>query len=158
MRSRLILLYVIIIVSIPFLCMLYNGKVASDAKATISQIPVPKNAKVVESISVSGRLKSSSKEVQSFGAILIKSSGETVESLDAYYGRNSDIDVRKQEGAQIKQITAKKVEFKNYEEGEDMYIVYLWGKPSYKILKKLDARAIISVFDKDFIRKLTKIS
>ncbi|MCR5837514.1 MAG: hypothetical protein K6G88_13505 [Lachnospiraceae bacterium] len=154
MKAKLLMVYLVLMIVTPLGSMYLNEQAAKEARDLVSSIPATKSVKVVDKIYVSGRLDGNEHEVKSFGAILIKSN-KSQKALQNYYGKNKRIYVKKQESPVIKQITRKKVKFKKYEQSDDMYIVYCWGCPEYKVARKLDIRAWTP--NPSTIKKLTSV-
>ncbi len=154
MRAKLLMIYLVLIIVVPLWCRSLNETAAKDARDMVSGVPRTDAIQLVDKIYVSGRLDGNEHEVKSFGALLIKSK-KSQKALQNYYGKNRKIYVKKQESPVIKQITRKKVKFKKYEQGDDLYIVYCWGDPEYSFARKLDIRAWAP--DKSALKKLISV-
>ena len=154
MKSRMWMIYLILLILIPGGSMYLNRQAAVDARNLVANIPTRGEIEIVDKVALSGRLAGKSHEVKSFGAILIKTD-KSEKTLQNYYGKNRKIYVQKQDNAVISQITNKKVKFKKYEESDNMYIVYVWGTPKLSLAKKLDIRAWTP--NKDTIDKLLSV-
>ena len=100
---------------------------------------MPNNTKIIDSISISGKLSGNGNGMQYFGAILIETELSETE-IDEYYKkyRNNQWSflVSKQKSSQIDVIDIGKYEFKkfNNENKEKSYIIYSWGSSNNFLL------------------------
>ncbi len=129
---------ILAVMSIP----LINNFQAYKVKKELSDIPLPEQTQIVESISRAGKLSGNGNGMQYFGAILIRSD-LSLEELKAYYSgyskneRNGPF-VEKQDSQKIDAVDAQ-TEFATCIDSQDCYIVYLWGDNDSAILD-LDIR------------------
>lgn len=121
--------FVLFIVSIPII----NNIIAAQVESTLKDTPLPANTKLIDSVSIAGKLVGNGNGMQHFGAILIKSSMSQKELDDYYsqYRKNSwDYIVEKQTTNEITMIEHGKLSFEkveNFSASSDYYIVYSWG-------------------------------
>ncbi len=126
---------IILIVIIGFLSVLVIAPVVNDniAKKTsdkLVNLPLPNNTEFIETVHMAGKLVGNGNGMQYFGAILIKSE-LSLEELKEYYLKFAKDEwecvVESQTDADIKIIEHTKLTFKTNVEGDNYYIVYLWG-------------------------------
>lgn len=111
------------IISIP----LVNNYSAKDVEKSLTDIALPEDTELVESISEAGKLVGNGNGMQYFGAILVKSE-LSEEELNAYYSEKLD-------GAVVKEQKTQNIEFLHgfvsfeteLDENDNYYIVYCFG-------------------------------
>lgn len=112
----LILLYIGIVI--------INNCIADSIEKDLRAIPLPENTKLVDSISIAGKLSGNGNGMQYFGAILV-SSDLSEEELSDYYGACFEkAEVKKQDSAIIFEYEDYK--FDKFDNNNYCYIVYGW--------------------------------
>ncbi len=123
------------IISIP----LVNNGSAKDVEKSLTDIALPEDTELVESISEAGKLVGNGNGMQYFGAILVKSE-LSEEELNAYYSEKLD-------GAVVKEQKTQNIEFLHgfvsfeteLDENDNYYIVYCFGSGIFPF-SELDIR------------------
>ena len=122
-------------ISIP----LVNNGSAKDVEKSLTDIALPEDTELVESISKAGKLVGNGNGMQYFGAILVKSE-LSEEELNAYYSEKLD-------GAVVKEQKSQNIEFLHgfvsfeteFDENDNYYIVYCFGSGIFPF-SELDIR------------------
>ena len=124
------------LVSVP----LVNDLSAQNVAKQLTEIPLPDNTEIVESLSKAGKLVGNGNGMQYFGAMLIKSE-LTLDELSAYYSHISpDAVVKEQKTQKIEFLEHGKLSFKtNITDSGDYYVVYLFGS-GITLFSELDIR------------------
>lgn len=124
------------IISIP----LVNNGSAKDVEKSLTDIALPEDTELVESISKAGKLVGNGNGMQYFGAILIKSE-LSLDELTDYYSEKLD-------GAVVKEQKSQVIDFLDHEtfafetsidENASYYTVYLFGSGIFPF-SELDIR------------------
>ena len=123
------------IVSIP----LVNNYSAKNVEKSLTDIALPENTELVESISEAGKLVGNGNGMQYFGAILVKSE-LSEEELNAYYSEKLDGAVAKEQKTQNIEFLHGFVSFETeLDENDNYYIVYCFGSGIFPF-SELDIR------------------
>ena len=123
-----IVLFVGFIVSIP----LVNDNTAKTVEKKLSEIVLPDNTEMIESLSKAGKLVGNGNGMQYFGAILLRSE-QSLDELSAYYlHKLPDAVVKEQKSQKIECIEHGELSFKSsFTEKGDYFIVYLFDSGIY---------------------------
>ena len=119
------------IISIP----LVNNGSAKDVEKSLTDIALPEDTELVESISKAGKLVGNGNGMQYFGAVLIKSDLTPDELSDFYSGAV----VKKQTSQKIEVVEHEQMSFETVIDGDDYYIVYMFDGSS-SFFANLDIR------------------
>lgn len=108
-----------------------NDNTAEKTAKELSDIPLPDETELLETVYRAGKLAGNGNGTQYFGAILIKSN-LSLEELREYYAgfaKNEwECIVEKQTGADIKAIEHGRLVFQTDIGDDHYYIVYSWGE------------------------------
>ena len=136
--TGIVLLLVCGMISIPIV----NNYSAAKISRELCELPLPKQTKLIDSVSKAGKLVGNGNGMQFFGAILIKSE-LTFEELRYYYGTYQENEleciVEKQEGKSIDLIEHETLQFSEKMDSSGYYIVYSWGD-GISLFEELDIR------------------
>lgn len=122
------------IVSVP----LVNNATAKNAEKQLTEIPLPENTEMLESLSCAKKLVGGGNGMQYFGAMLIKSE-KTAEELTEYYnGKLSSVFVKEQKTQQIEFIEHETLTFETPVDS-GCYIVYRFAE-GIPLFSSLDIR------------------
>lgn len=137
--KKLLLIAVILILVIGISVPLINDYTAIPVARELSEMDLPPQTELIESISSAGKLVGSGNGMQYFGAMLIKSE-LSIEELEDYYSQYRKNQwsyiVEEQNGSEIKIVEHRKLEFKELRDIYDLdkyYIVYSWGESKYAL-------------------------
>ena len=123
------------IISIP----LVNNGSAKDVEKSLTDIALPEDTELVESISEAGKFVGNGNGMQYFGAILVKSE-LSEEELNAYYSEKLDGAVAKEQKTQNIEFLHGFVSFETeLDENDNYYIVYCFGSGIFPF-SELDIR------------------
>lgn len=137
--KKLLLGTVILILGIGISIPLINDYTAVTAARELSEMDLPPQTELIETISSAGKLVGSGNGMQYFGAILIKSE-LSIEKLEDYYSQYRKNEwsyiVEEQKGSEIKAVEHRNLEFKELRDIDDSdkyYIVYSWGESKFAL-------------------------
>lgn len=146
--KRIIKMIVFIVIILIFLIsisiIVSNDNISKKVEKELKSIPLPSNSKLMDSISISGKLTGNGNGMQYFGAILIKTQLNE-EDLEKYYKeyRNGKWDclIKKQTSNEIDVIEHGTYLFKNFDSKESLnyYMIYSWGNSENELFN-LDIR------------------
>ena len=143
-KSKKILLIILLILI--FLLIIFipitNNLIANGIESEIKNIPLPQDTKIIDSISIAGKLTGNGNGMQYFGAILIKSDLDLIELENYYKNYREDewsLIIKKQNTAKIDVIEHGEYSFDTKESLDNCYIVYSWEDSKMGILS-LDIR------------------
>ena len=124
------LLFIVLIISLYFVCPVVNDFVAAGVVKDLKRNPLPENTIIVDEKSAAGKLCGCGNGMQYFGALLLKSD-LSLEELKVYYSQFSDKEwdniVEQQCGNRIEEVEHQDLDFEADIDGDDYYILYEWG-------------------------------
>ena len=141
----IILVTIIAFIGIILFINIQNDLIANNTKKELINTQLPNDTKIIDSISVAGKLTGNGNGMQYFGAILIKTD-MSKEELESYYKdyRKDDWSflVSKYDNNKIEQIEHGDYKFKKYNESdkEKYFIVYSWGSSKNSFVSEFDLR------------------
>ena len=141
-KKILLIIFLSIIILIILFIPITNNFIAWRVESKIKNIPLPQDTKIIDSISVAGKLTGNGNSMQYFGAILVKSDLDLIELEDYYKNYREDewsLNIKKQNTAKIDVIEHGDYSFNTKESLENCYIVYSWEDSKLEILS-LDIR------------------
>lgn len=141
-KKILLIIFLSIIILIILFIPITNNFIAWRVESKIKNIPLPQDTKIIDSISVAGKLTGNGNGMQYFGAILVKSDLDLIELEDYYKNYREDewsLNIKKQNTAKIDVIEHGDYSFNTKESLENCYIVYSWEDSKLEILS-LDIR------------------
>ena len=107
-----------------------NDQIARDVEKELTDLPLPQDTEMIESISRAGKLVGNGNGMQYFGAMLIKSE-QSAKELSAYYGDKLEgIIVKAQTAQTIECVEHDTLAFESAVGEEGYYIVYRFGNKS----------------------------
>lgn len=141
--------FVIIVITVVLFCLsiliaapIVNDHVAKKTAKELSDLPLPADTELLESVYKAGKLVGNGNGMQYFGAILIKSE-LSLEELQEYYSEFAESEwkciVENQTDTEIRMVEHKSLTFETDIEGDHYYIVYSWGE-NHTIFHELDIR------------------
>lgn len=141
--------FVIIVITVALFCLsiliavpIVNDHVAKKTAKELSDLPLPADTELLESVYKAGKLVGNGNGMQYFGAILIKSE-LSLEELQEYYSEFAESEwkciVENQTDTEIRMVEHKSLTFETDIEGDHYYIVYSWGE-NHTIFHELDIR------------------
>ena len=148
MKNKMIIILLVTIIAfigIILFINIQNDLIANNTKKELINTKLPNDTKIIDSISVAGKLTGNGNGMQYFGAILIKTD-MSKEELESYYKdyRKDDWSflVSKYDNNKIEQIEHGDYKFKKYNESdkEKYFIVYSWGSSKNSFVSEFDLR------------------
>lgn len=130
---------VILIFLLPISIIVSNDNISKKVEKELKSIPLPSNSKLIDSISISGKLTGNGNGMQYFGAILVKTELNE-EDLEKYYKEYRkgkwDCLIKKQNLNGIDVIEHGSYSFKKFDNDESLnyYIIYSWGNSENELL------------------------
>lgn len=119
-----------------------NNHYAKQVEKELRETPLPEKTKIIDSVSLAGKLVGNGNGMQYFGAILLKSK-LSLNDLEDYYSVYQKNDwsyvVEAQKTQIIEVVEHSRISFSEKIDDEGYYIVYSWGDGS-EILEELDIR------------------
>lgn len=129
MKKVLIPLVIVIVLFVGFIVStpLVNDHTAKNVEKRLSEIALPDNTEMIESLSKAGKLVGNGNGMQYFGAILIRSEQSLDELSDYYLHKLPNAVVKEQKSQTIKCLEHGELSFKApFTEKGDYFIVYLF--------------------------------
>ncbi len=119
-----------------------NNHYAKQVEKELRETPLPEKTKIIDSVSLAGKLVGNGNGMQYFGAILLKSK-LSLNDLEDYYSVYQKNDwsyvVEAQKTQIIEMVEHSRISFSEKIDDEGYYIVYSWGDGP-EILEELDIR------------------
>ncbi len=140
MKKRILGVFLVLVILIGiFGIPITNNILAKNIESKLKNTALPPKTKIVDSISIAGKLVGNGNGMQYFGAILVQTE-LSQEELEEYYKAKRENEweylIQKQNSNKIEVIELGKYSFKKK---EGNYIIYSWGSPKNDVLN-LDIR------------------